>query len=66
MSTAGLTEMLMGQERLTISPALTSVSSSETKEEISGEDTKHTAVTLLFDLRFGTWYELVCEISFEV
>lgn len=26
---------------------------------ISGEDIKHIAVTLLFDLRFGSLYELV-------
>lgn len=55
---------------LTISPALSSVSSSEMRQKrrrsLSGEDTKHTAVTLLLDLRFGTLYELLCEISSEV
>lgn len=60
--------MLTGRERLIISPALNFVLSSETKGRriISGEDTLLTAVTLLFDLRFGTFCEFVCEISFKV
>lgn len=45
-SPAGLAETQTGPERLTVSPAPSSV--------LSNEDTKHTAVTLYFDLK--SWY----------
>lgn len=61
MSVVRLTEALMGPQTLTISPAMSSVSSNELKVEaghLKKKKAMRTAV-ILFDLRFGTMYELV-------